>query len=279
MTDLPISEERYVLATGDAAEERLGLVEEVHGKDTLRLLQSAGVRRGMRVVDMGCGAGVVTCALARLVGAEGHVVGVDISPEQTAVAERRAREHGIHNVTFVTASAYNTGLDRGAFDAAFARFLLMHVARPAEVLREMTELLRTGGLLIVEDGDFTAPYCIPGSPAFTRCFDLYREAVRRQGADPEIGPMLPALVLQQGYPCVNISIVQPVFKEGAVKRLPGWTLEEAAPLLMEQGIATEKEIEAVTREMERLAADPTTVFGMAQMTQVWAVKPPSAGKA
>jgi len=264
---------RYVLATGEEGADRLRLVEEVHGADTDRFLEKAGIRSGMRVVDIGCGVGLVTCRIARKVAPRGEVVGVDISAEQIRLAEENARREGVDNVRFVVAPAENTGLDRESFDAAYARFLLMHVSDPSRVLAEMASLLRHGGVLLVEDGDFTGPYCSPSSPAFDRCFELYRGAVRRQGANPEIGALLINFVRDAGFPTAHMIIVQPVLRVGPAKRLPEWTLLEAAPVLIEAGLASEPEIQAIASEMQRLAADPSTEFGMALMTQVWASKP------
>lgn len=262
----------YVLATGDEAADRLALVEQVHGPDTDRFLDRVALRPGMRVVDIGCGVGLVTQRLARAVEPDGEVVGVDISPDQVRAAEERAKAAGIGNVRFVVAPADQTGLERESFDVAYARFLLMHVRSPMSVLQEMAGLLRKGGTLAVEDGDFGSPYCAPPSPAFDRCFELYREVVRRQGADPEIGPLLLSLVLRAGFTSAGVSIVQPVLKEGPAKRLPHWTLLEAMPAILAAGLATNEEVLAIAEEMERLASDSSTEFGMAQMTQVWAVK-------
>lgn len=274
MTGAQRTAERYVLATGDEGEDRLELVEAVHGADTDRLLERARVGAGMRVVDVGCGIGAVSCRIGRRVGRQGEVVGVDISPEQVALAARRASQRpGNEHVRFVEGSAYDTGLGRGAFDAVFARFVLMHLARPMDALIEMGALLKPGGMLIVEDGDFSAPYCVPGSTAFDRCFELYREAVTRQGADPLIGPSLPVMAMDAGFPECNVAIVQPVLREGEAKRLPEWTLLEAGPALVEAGLTNDTEITAIAEEMRRLAMDPSTRFGMAQMTQVWAAKP------
>lgn len=263
----------YVLATGDEGKDRLGLVDEVHGADTRALLEKAGIARGMRVADIGCGVGLVTCTLAQMVAPDGEVVGVDISPEQIQVAQGLAEQKGIGNVRFVVASAYATGLEAGSFDATYARFVLMHLARPADALAEMARLLRPGGTLIVEDGDFTSPYCAPASPAYLRAFELYRDAVRRQGADPEIGPSLIGMVMKAGFRRLGVAVVQPVLKEGAAKRLPELTLLEAAPEILAAGAATEAEIQAIAAEVRRLADDVTTEFGMAQMTQIWATKP------
>ena len=262
----------YVLATGDDAEHRLEVVHTVHGPDTEELLCRVPIGPGMRVADIGCGIGVVSCWMAQNVAPGGEVVGVDISPEQIRVATRRASERTVGNVTFVTAPADATGLERASFDLVYARFLLMHLPDPEAALAEMAALLRPGGVLVVEDGDFAGPYCSPRSSAYDRCFELYRAVVRLSGADPLIGLRLTNLVMQAGFPRCDVSIVQPIVREGEAKRLPEWTLMEAREKLISAGLTTDEEINAIVAQLARLAADPSTRFGMAVMTQVRAVK-------
>jgi cyclopropane fatty-acyl-phospholipid synthase-like methyltransferase len=67
---------------------------------TEHVLRLAGVRPGMRVLDVGCGTGDVSFLAASLVGPEGEVIGVDKSPEAVALASQRAAEAGLHNVHF-----------------------------------------------------------------------------------------------------------------------------------------------------------------------------------
>src|SRR5262245_59675274 len=64
---------KYALATGEAASHRLHVLHNVYGFGTRRLLRDAGLRRGMRVADLGCGVGMVTSVLAEIVGPEGEV--------------------------------------------------------------------------------------------------------------------------------------------------------------------------------------------------------------
>jgi ubiquinone/menaquinone biosynthesis C-methylase UbiE len=71
---------------------------------TERLLRGAGIRHGMRVLDLGCGAGDVALLAAELVGASGTVVGVDCSPEVIEVARDRARTAGSRNVHYEEAT-------------------------------------------------------------------------------------------------------------------------------------------------------------------------------
>ncbi len=265
-------EASYVLATGDEAEHRLEVVHSVHGPDTEKLLFRAGICPGMRVAEIGCGIGVVSCWMARNVAPDGEVVGVDISAKQVRVAARRASDQGITNVRFVAAPADATGLERASFDLVYARFLLMHLSDPEAALAEMAALLRPGGTLVVEDGDFEGPYCSPRSAAYERCFDLYRAGVRLSGADPLIGLRLTNMVMQAGFARCDVSIAQPVLREGEAKRLPEWTLVEARDKLVAAGLTTNEEIDAIVAQLTRLAADNSTRFGMAVMTQVRAVK-------
>jgi hypothetical protein len=148
----------------------------------------------------------------------------------------------------------------------------MHLSRPLDVLGEMAALVKPGGILACEDGDFTAPLCEPPHPAFDRCFDLYRAVVSARGADPKIGPKLYRMFLEIGLPNPEVSLAQPVFVRGDAKRLPEWTLAECAPGLIEHSIAGQEEIDQVVGELKTLAEDDTVLFAMAQMTQVWARK-------
>ena len=109
---------RYVLATGEAADYRLRILHGLYGQGTRRLLLDAGLRRGMRAADLGCGVGMVTALLAELVGPEGHVVGIDASAAQLAQACKRMPPVG-RNIRFVEASATDTGLPPGSFDLVY----------------------------------------------------------------------------------------------------------------------------------------------------------------
>src|ERR1044072_7246664 len=76
----------YVLATGDAAANRLRILHNVYGPGARELLLRAGIKPGMRVVDLGCGTGMTTQLLAELVGPTGKVIGVDYSAAQVKQA-------------------------------------------------------------------------------------------------------------------------------------------------------------------------------------------------
>ena len=87
----PEQPESYVLRGGQAGAARLRLINRVKWPTTELLLNTAGLRTGMRVLDLGCGGGAVTRKLAALVGAEGEVVGADLDQSILRLTQREAK--------------------------------------------------------------------------------------------------------------------------------------------------------------------------------------------
>jgi SAM-dependent methyltransferase len=103
-------------------------------------------RPGNRVLDVGCGFGDSTRQIARLVGAEGEAVGVDVAERFIEVARQEAEEAGVPNASFVTADVQATQPD-GPFDYAFSRFGTMFFASPGAAMRRVRQALVPGGRL------------------------------------------------------------------------------------------------------------------------------------
>jgi ubiquinone/menaquinone biosynthesis C-methylase UbiE len=122
---------------------------------TERLLRSAGIGTGMRVLDAGCGAGDVSFLAAELIGPCGSVVGIDRRSGAVAIARERARKLGLNNVSF-----RNVGLDAfdepASFDAVIGRYVLIHHAEPEKFLRTAVRLVRPGGIVAVHEGQCAA---------------------------------------------------------------------------------------------------------------------------
>ena len=108
-------------------------------------MSALAIRPGERVIDIGCGCGHTTLALAQAVGAGGEVLGVDVSEPMLAVAQRRAA--GRTSIHFVQADAQTADLGAGRFDAAFSRFGVMFFADPAAAFQNIGRALRPGGRL------------------------------------------------------------------------------------------------------------------------------------
>ena len=105
------------------------------------------VRPGDAVVDVGCGWGDTAMKLARIVGPEGSVTGIDCCDMFLETAQAELAETDLDNVTFLRGDA-EVALPEGAFDFAFARFGTMFFANPVAGLRNMRRALRPGGRMV-----------------------------------------------------------------------------------------------------------------------------------
>ena len=141
-----MSETTYALGHSSAEIQRLKSQAAMLRPITERLLRSAGIDAGVRVLDLGCGAGDVSMLAAELVGPAGFVVGIDRNQEVLNVARERAREAGLRQISFVRASAEEFSVDE-PFDLVIGRYILVHQPEPVALLRKAARLVRPGGAL------------------------------------------------------------------------------------------------------------------------------------
>lgn len=108
-----------------------------------QLLARAAARSGEKILDVGCGGGLTSLALAGQVGAAGHVLGVDVSGPILAVAQERGA--AIPNVEFKLADAATADLGEARFDVLFSRFGVMFFEEPAAAFANLRRSLKPGG--------------------------------------------------------------------------------------------------------------------------------------
>jgi SAM-dependent methyltransferase len=108
------------------------------------LLKQAEFKPGERVLDIGCGGGATTMAIARSVAPSGEVLGIDISPDLTTASTRRASDAGVSNIRFICADAATIQLSDAPYDRLFSRFGSMFFAEPHKAFENLHSLLRLG---------------------------------------------------------------------------------------------------------------------------------------
>jgi SAM-dependent methyltransferase len=114
---------------------------------TAYLLRASALMPGERVLDVGCGGGKTSLAAAKAVGAEGAVVGADISAPLNRLATGRATQADAGNVSFHVADMQTDRLDGEAFDAAISQFGVMFFEKPITAFGNIRDHLRRGGRL------------------------------------------------------------------------------------------------------------------------------------
>jgi ubiquinone/menaquinone biosynthesis C-methylase UbiE len=143
----------YPLGHSETEIDRLAAQARLVDPITERFLRQAGVQPGMRVLDVGTGAGDVACLAATLVGEGGEVVGVDNAVGAIDAAKRRAGERAIANVSFIQGEPDELVFDR-PFDAVVGRYVLQFQADPAAFLRRLTRHLGPEGLVVFHELDW-----------------------------------------------------------------------------------------------------------------------------
>lgn len=262
----------YVIRGGVEGRERLRILARVMQPSTQTLFDRVDMRAGMKCLDAGCGGGDVTFELARLAGPTGRVLGLDMDGTKLDLARQEATANKIDNVSF-----HQTEISAAEFipefDIVYARFLLTHLADPAAVIARMQNWLKPGGMLVIEDIDFTGHFCHPESAAFRRYVELYTSAVQRRGGDPHIGPRIPPLLVAAGYAHVEMHVVQPAGIEGEVKLLNPLTMENIADAVVADGLASHSEVSEIIAELYEFARNPRTVASLPRIVQTWGKKP------
>ena len=262
--------DRYVIRGGREGAARLEVLARNWAPTTSALFDRVAIPPGGRCLDLGCGAGDVTIELARRAGPNGLVTGVDMDAVKLDVAREKADAAGEGAPTrFILGNAYEFAAAE-TYDVVYCRFLLQHLSRPVDALRRMWAAVGPGGVLVVEDTDFSAQFCYPPDDAFAFWSERYPELLRRTGGDPESGRKLAAWFAEIGGPKPEIRVVQLAQLSGEQKRLPILTIEATAAAMQEAGVATAAEIDVALARLEHLASETVTLFGSPRVFQAWA---------
>lgn len=189
----------YVLGHSDRELDRLSKQARLVDPITRRFLQAAGISAGMRVLDVGSGAGDVAFLAAELVGETGEVFGTDRSSAALATARQRARARSLANVDFLDGDPAGMTFDR-PFDAVVGRYVLLFQPDPAAMVRRLAAHARPGGVIFFHEPDWDGVRSDPPAPIYDRCSGWIRETLRLSGADTRMGTKLFSTFVRAGLP-------------------------------------------------------------------------------
>ena len=257
MSDVTIPERGYLFGHSDAETDRLQKQARLFNASTQRMLRDAGIMAGMKVLDVGSGAGDVALLLAELVGPQGHVTGVDSNASLLGSARARVHAAGYANVTFHSADITEMQL-ASDFDAAVGRCVLFFLSDPIAVLRKIVAAVRPGGAIAFQEpgNAVLAPVAMPPSPLLDRMWGWITELYRRTGMDLYLGLRLFSIFGAAGLPEPEMHL------DAAVGGGAAWAgydymaslVRTLLPRFAQFGIATAEEVN-IDSFAERLRAE------------------------
>ncbi|MEP6882690.1 MAG: methyltransferase domain-containing protein [Dokdonella sp.] len=223
---------------------------------TEQLLRCARIEQGMHVLDIGCGSGELTRAIADLVGLSGNVVGLDGSAVALSAAEAATDTTKYTNIVYVHCDLQSLPHQLGVFDVVVGRRVLMYVAKPEGVIAALISKLKPGGRIALQEHDTTM------TPGRTGCWPIHDQvhawlwdSVSREGANPRFGFSLAPMLADAGAD-VQAVWAQAIFSgyETGVHHSLHDLTKMMLPRLLATGVATEVEVDLPTLEA-RLAAE------------------------
>jgi 2-polyprenyl-3-methyl-5-hydroxy-6-metoxy-1,4-benzoquinol methylase len=236
---MPSNASTYLLGHADPEVRRLMLQARLYDDYTEHALRLAGLRPGMRVLDVGCGPGDVSFVAARLVGPEGTVLGIDAA-DIVELARARAAEHGFTSVRFEQTTVGDLALDQPV-DAVIGRLILMHLPDPVGTLRQLAGLVRPGGVIAFSEFDMTGARGVPDLPLWRAARDTIIGTFTGLGLDPTFAATLPTLFQKAGLATPQLALGAPVGGPGDTELLAFVveTLRSMQPVTEKLGLVTD----------------------------------------
>lgn len=200
MSNAPTAEEQF----DEAASRRLTAIyrtpDVVAQRD--KLLALLAPRAGERALDIGCGPGLTTEALARAVGPQGSVLGIDIAAPMLAIARQHCAP--LAQATFEQADVTRLPCDDAAFDVALASQVYEYVEQVDQALRELARVIRPGGRAVLVDTDWeSAVWASHDDARMRRVIETWNEHIPH----PQLPRTLKRRMLAAGFASVRVEVV------------------------------------------------------------------------
>jgi 2-polyprenyl-3-methyl-5-hydroxy-6-metoxy-1,4-benzoquinol methylase len=236
----------YALGHSEHELKRLGQQGRAFEPFTRQLFGQAEIATGMRILDVGCGAGDVSFLAAEFVGPTGEVVGVDHATAAVEWAKVHAKEREIRNVTFLEGDPAIMAFDE-PFDVVVGRLVLMYYPDPIAAVQKLVQHVRPGGLIVFQEFDMDYAGSFPPALTFNRVVSWIKRTLVATGARIQLGLELFPIFVAAGLPEPSLRMDAVI---GGGSEFPCEILvalmQSLLPVMEKLGVATAKEVELST---------------------------------
>lgn len=224
---------------------------QTHASDLLPLL-----RKGMRVLDFGCGTGSISVGLAKAVE-PGDLHGIDLEESQIEIARAAAKAGGHDNASFQAGDAASLPFEDEWFDVAHCNAVLMHVPGAEDVLAEVKRVLKPGGILSVRELNTPSSFIEPDFEGIDGAWDAFAKLLTANGGHPRMGREIAGLLGRTGWSGIEANASFELFRSDEDRAffhrfVSEWFFsEDTMRAATAHGLAAEAELDAWRRGLDR----------------------------
>jgi predicted O-methyltransferase YrrM len=175
--------------------ERMKQIEDTFDEKTKELIQNSGIAPGWNCLELGTGAGSVLKWMSFAVGNEGNVIGIDKNI-------KFIKSIDANNIQKIEGDILAIELESNSFDLIHARYVLIHITESEKVIKKLIKALKPGGVIILEEPDFTSAKIIsdrqPHEQAHQRVNEAMNQMFINLGLNPSFGLKLPSILQSNG---------------------------------------------------------------------------------
>lgn len=264
----------YLLGDDDPELRRLADQHLVWSETTLAGWRRAGLKAGDRVLDVGCGPGFTTVELARLVGPDGSVTGLDPSPRFTDHLGRQANAFGLENLR-IQQTAIDELHGDGRYDLVHARWVLCFLDDAAAAIERLAGALAPGGKLVTLDYfNYRAFALAPRIPAMEAVVQAVWDSWAASGGSLEVQGETAAHCENAGLRVTEVRQVSGIARPGEPRF--GWPeafLRGYLPRLVNDGFLDGNICRDFLEQWDRRKAEPGTYLYLPPLLRIIAEKP------
>jgi ubiquinone/menaquinone biosynthesis C-methylase UbiE len=205
-----------------------------------------------RILDVGCGTGVVGIDLLNLIPSAQSLIGLDLEPSILRVAKEKIPNEREGN--FVAGNVYDLPFIRSSFDLVGCQYVLQHLSQPAKALSEMRRVSRPGGQVVIFEFDDRTGFSYPPAPdELQELFQAKIELIERKGGDRSIGRKLYHLLRLAGWTEIEVKIIPDIW-QGAADRKNALesaylSFAQLKPQLIAENLISEESFEAGLKQL------------------------------
>ncbi|WP_108868571.1 class I SAM-dependent methyltransferase [Aquimarina aquimarini] len=171
------------------------------GEDiTRKLIESSGIKNGMKVLDLGCGNGNVTFLLADYIGQDGLIVGIDSNENAINEAKLKSKKLGLSNIFFHLGNLdQDFKLGYSGFDAVIVRRVLMYLPNPKKTIQTTLNYLKPKGLFLAQENDLSlTPIGLKSMPEHIKIISLIKKTLEKENVNLKMGLELNTILTDVG---------------------------------------------------------------------------------